>query len=39
LGNAVPVTLAQQVAANVATHLLKADERAIHERSLELEVT
>jgi DNA (cytosine-5)-methyltransferase 1 len=29
LGNAVPVTLAQQVASSVATFLLQADQRAL----------
>lgn len=31
LGNAVPVTLAQQVAASVATYLLHADERGMRQ--------
>jgi DNA (cytosine-5)-methyltransferase 1 len=34
LGNAVPVTLAQQLASSVATHLLLADQRAMSQRSL-----
>ena len=32
LGNAVPVTLAQQVASSVATYLLLADQRALSQR-------
>lgn len=34
LGNAVPVTLAQQVAASVATYLLRADERGLSQLPL-----
>jgi DNA (cytosine-5)-methyltransferase 1 len=33
LGNAVPVTLAQQMAASVASQLLIADQRAISSKS------
>ena len=32
LGNAVPVTLAQQVASSVGTYLLLADQRALSQR-------
>jgi DNA (cytosine-5)-methyltransferase 1 len=34
LGNAVPVTLAQQVASSVATYLLHADQRLLSQKSL-----
>jgi DNA (cytosine-5)-methyltransferase 1 len=34
LGNAVPVTLAQQVASSVATYLLHADQRLLSQNSL-----
>lgn len=34
LGNAVPVTLGQQMAASVATHLLEADQRTLCNQSL-----
>lgn len=34
LGNAVPVTLGQQIAASVGAHLLEADQRALSSQSL-----